>query len=61
MSFPIDVAYVGKDWRVVALTASLAPNRIDRPVLRSRFVVEMQAGTIQRTGLSVGDLLELRP
>jgi len=61
MSFPIDVVYVGKDGRAVALTERLPRNRVDRPVLRARFVIEMQAGTIRRTGLAVGDRLELRP
>ncbi len=61
MSFPIDVIYVGQDWRVVALTNNLAPSRIDRPVLRARLVIEMMAGAIRRTGLAVGDCLELRP
>jgi uncharacterized membrane protein (UPF0127 family) len=60
MSFPIDVAYVGKSWQVVALTENLVPNRIDRPIFRARFVIEMMAGTIRRTGLAVGDQLELR-
>ena len=61
MSFPIDVAYVDKGWQVVALTEDLVPNRIDRPVLRAQFVIEMMAGTIRRTGLAVGDRLELCP
>jgi len=61
MSFPIDVAYMSKDWRVVALSENLAPNRIDRPVFRARFVIEMMAGAIRRTSLAIGDQLELRP
>ena len=61
MSFPIDVVYLGKGWRVVALTENLPPKRIDRPVLRARCVIEMGAGAIERAGLRVGDRLELRP
>ena len=61
MGFPIDVAYVGRDWRVVAITENLPPGRIDRPVLRARFVIEMRAGAIRSTGMAVGDHLELRP
>ena len=60
MSFPIDVLYVSKDWRVVALTENLPPNRIDRPVLRAQFVIEMKTGEIRRTGVAVGDRLEMR-
>jgi len=61
MSFPIDVVYIGKDWRVVALTENLPPRRIDRPVLRARCAIEMAAGAIRRAGLQVGNRLELRP
>jgi hypothetical protein len=60
MSFPIDVLYVNKHWQVVALTHNLLPNRLDRPVLCAHFVIEMKAGDIARTGVAVGDRLELR-
>jgi hypothetical protein len=60
MGFPIDVLYVNKHWDVVAVTENLAVNRIDRPVLRAQFVVEIRAGDIRRTGVQVGDRLELR-
>jgi len=61
MSFPIDVIYVSKNWRVVALTEDLPPRRIDRPVLRAQLVIEMAAGALRHIGLHVGDHLELRP
>jgi uncharacterized membrane protein (UPF0127 family) len=61
MSFPIDVVYIGKDGLVVALSENLAPNRIGRPALRARRVVEMAAGAIRQTGVGVGDRLETRP
>ncbi len=60
MAFPIDVLYVDKRWTIVAMTENLAINRIDRPVLRAQFVVELRAGDIRRTGAQVGDHLELR-
>lgn len=60
MSFPIDVLYVNRDWRVVACTHALPPNRIDRPVLRAQFVVELSAGAIRETGVETGDRLETR-
>jgi len=60
MGFPIDVLYVNKHWTVVAATENLGVNRIDRPVLRAQFVVEMKAGDIRRSGVQVGDRLELR-
>jgi len=60
MSFPIDVLYVGRDDSVVAISENLPPGRINRPVLRARFVVEMAAGAIRHYGLRVGDRLEVR-
>ena len=61
MSFPIDVLYVNKHWRVVAVSENLRPRRIDRPVPHAWFVVEMAAGAIRHTGLKVGDRLEIQP
>lgn len=61
MSFPIDVVYVDKKGRIVALTESLPPHRVDRPVLRAQTVIEMAAGEIRRLALKVGERLELRP
>jgi len=60
MSFPIDVLYLSRDWRVVSCSHDLPPNRIDRPVLRAQSVVELPAGTIRETGTKPGDQLELR-
>ena len=60
MSFAIDVIYVGKEGRVVAITEDLPPKRIDRPVLRARFVVEMAAGATRASGLQIGHRLQVR-
>jgi len=61
MSFPIDVVYVDRNWHIIAFTENLAPNRIDRPVLRAYAVIEMMAGAIHNLGLAVGDQLRLQP
>ncbi len=61
MAFPIDVIYVSRSGRIVAVTENLKPNRIDRPVFSARYVVELPAGEIKRTGLSVGDTVEVEP
>lgn len=60
MSFPIDVLYVNKRWRIVAVSENLRPGRIDRPVLHAWFVVEMAAGAIRHAGVKVGDQLEIQ-
>jgi uncharacterized membrane protein (UPF0127 family) len=60
MSFPIDVLYVNKSGRIVAVSQNLRPGRIDRPVPQAWFVVEMAAGAIRHAGLKVGDHLEVQ-
>ena len=60
MSFPIDVLYVNKRWRIVAVSENLRPGRIDRPVPQAWFVVELAAGAIRQAGLQVGDHLEIQ-
>ncbi len=59
MRFPIDVAYCDGDL-VVVRTATMARNRVGRPVLRSRSVVEAEAGSFARWGLEPGQRLEVR-
>jgi uncharacterized membrane protein (UPF0127 family) len=60
MRFPIDVAFVSKDGRVVKTHSTLAPWRI-AAALRAYAVVELPAGTLSRTGTKAGDRLATRP
>ncbi len=60
MRFPIDVAFLGKDGRVLALHHGLPPNRLSRPVLRAEGVLELAAGVLAATGTAVGDVVELQ-
>jgi uncharacterized membrane protein (UPF0127 family) len=59
MRFPLDVAYLDGSLRVVALT-SMRPWRMGLPRVRSRAVIEAEAGCFERWGLAVGDELEIR-
>ncbi len=59
MRFPIDVAHVDAELRILRIT-TMVPNRIGRPVLRAHAVVECEAGAFDRWGIHVGDRLELR-
>lgn len=59
MAYPIDVLFVDRYSRIVHLLRGLAPYRISRFVHRARFVIELPAGTIERTGAEVGDLLAI--
>jgi uncharacterized membrane protein (UPF0127 family) len=60
MKFPIDVAFLGKDGRVLAVHHRLKPNRLSRPVFRAEGVLEMAAGRLKETGTEVGDIIEFR-
>ena len=57
MRFPIDVAWLDGDLTVLR-TVRLVRNRMTRPVLRARSVLEAEAGAFARWGLHVGDQLE---
>jgi uncharacterized protein len=57
MRFPIDVAWLDADLTVLR-TARLVRNRLSRPVLRARGVLEAEAGSFARWGVQVGDQLE---
>jgi len=59
MRFPIDVVFVDRQWRVVALVPQMAPWRVSPLVWGAAAVVELAAGTIQRAGLSAGQQLSV--
>lgn len=60
MRFPIDVVYVDGQGKVVGLAPALRPNRVGPVVPQARFVLELPAGTIQETGTTLGDRLEVQ-
>ncbi len=59
MAYPIDVLFFDGNYRVVHLCSSMPPFRISRFVMRARFVIELPAGTVERTATQVGDLLSI--
>ena len=60
MRFPIDVAFVGRDGRVVKTVHALPPYRL-AAARGSRLCVELPAGTLARSGTRPGDLLTFEP
>jgi hypothetical protein len=58
MKFPIDVLFVSRKREVVKLRPNMGRSRIALSLLAAS-VLELPAGTIQRTGTQVGDRLEL--
>lgn len=59
MSIPIDVLYVDKQDRVVAMDPELRPWRIGRFARKVHYVIELPAGTIARTLTQPGDALRV--
>ncbi len=57
MKFPIDVAFLARDGRVLALQHALKPGRISRLVWRADGALELPAGTLEQTGTAVGDAI----
>jgi uncharacterized membrane protein (UPF0127 family) len=56
MQFPIDVAFCDGDLRVLAVR-TLGRNRLTRPRIRSRSVIEASAGAFSGWGIAVGTVL----
>ena len=59
MRFAIDVAFCDRDM-VVRRTVCLRPNRVTRPALGTRCVIEAEWGAFERWKLRPGDRLEVR-
>lgn len=59
MSIPLDVGYVGRDGRIVRILHGIKPWRVGPLVLSNSWVVELRAGTLQKTGTTIGDVFEL--
>lgn len=60
MRFPIDVAFLDRGGRVVALVAPMLPWRVGRARWRGRQALEAEAGAFDRWQLALGDVLEVR-
>jgi uncharacterized membrane protein (UPF0127 family) len=57
MRFPIDLAYVAGDGRVLSIQAHLKPNRLSKPAWRAEGALELAAGRLAVTGTEVGDII----
>tara|TARA_Y100000590_G_scaffold229050_1_gene258401 strand:- start:296 stop:478 length:183 start_codon:yes stop_codon:yes gene_type:complete len=57
--FPIDVAHLDDNLTVLR-TTRMEGLRVVRPVRRARSVLGAEAGSFERWGLIVGDVLEVR-
>jgi uncharacterized membrane protein (UPF0127 family) len=58
MKFPIDVAFLARDGRVLAMHHALKPNTISKLIWRADGALELPAGTLAATGTQVGDSIQ---
>jgi uncharacterized membrane protein (UPF0127 family) len=58
MRMPIDVAYLDRDLRVIAVR-TMRPGRLGMPRLRARHVVEANAGVMSEYGVREGAWVEV--
>lgn len=61
MKFPIDVAFLSNEFRIIKLLPSLSPFRLSPIVWNAQSVLELSAGTLRRSGTTLGDYIEFRP
>jgi uncharacterized membrane protein (UPF0127 family) len=59
MRFPIDVAFLDKEGRVVRAVHSIKPWRATRVYLEAHSALELPAGTLARSQTQEGDLLKI--
>lgn len=60
MKFPIDIVFLTRKGRVIALIPHLKPNRLTRIYFSAAQALECAAGTIERWRLKKNQILELR-
>lgn len=63
MNYAIDIVWLNSDREVVHLVQNAEPSSYPdttfRPGINTRYVIELPGGTIERTGITVGDLAGL--
>ncbi len=60
MRFPIDVAFLDRSGAVLKITR-MGRHRVGMPVRKARLVVEAECGALERWGVHVGSVIEVRP
>ena len=58
MRFPIDIAVLDNEWKVIATRRVMRPFRMTRMFWKAAAVLELPAGALESTRTSVGDMIE---
>jgi uncharacterized protein len=59
MKFPIDAVFLDRSARVVGVVKHIKPNRLSPVFWKADKVIELPAGTIDRTQTSMGDPIQI--
>lgn len=60
MRFPLDILFVNKENQVVGVSSRIKPWRLSKIYFKAHYVIEMNAGTIERLNISKGDILFIK-
>ena len=60
MKFPIDVAFVDKDNKVIHIMARTEKGKISPVIKGSKYVIEAGSGEFESKSLEVGDMIEIK-
>lgn len=58
MQFPIDIAVLDADWKVIAMRRHMLPFRMTRVFWKAAAVLELPSGMLDSTSTFVGDTIE---
>ena len=59
MRFPIDVVFLDKDYKVVAMAHSLPPARLFGSLLKAKQVIELPTGILKNTKTELKDSIKI--
>ncbi len=61
MKFAIDALFLDKDDVVVGVLEDFAPGKMSGIFSRAKTCLELPAGTVKRTGTTIGDVVSRQP
>lgn len=59
MKFPIDVLFLDRDMRVVAMAKGLRPGRVSAPQVKAYSVLELPVGVLDAAATVIGNRIEI--
>jgi uncharacterized protein len=58
--FPIDLVYLNKNNRVVEIKRNIRPFAYYSPKKKAKYLLELKANTIERTNITLNDVIRIR-